>query len=159
MIGKFDKLQLASLAADHFLGPQQFVFRYIVNLIQDADVSVLKLLVENRVGRTQVRRDIPRVAAGNRRAAFQAPGKKLRRVDYGQDGVELKIVADLRPGQGSHNWRGEGQTRGFDQHVIDLVCALLEHLHGGQKIVYNGAANASVWQIMDLHLTFPARAP
>jgi len=96
---------------------------------------------------------------GNWFTHFQIALEQLRRIHHRQDRIELKIIADLRPRKSAHDGSGQSEAGGLDQNVIDLMFPGLKLLHGWEEIILDGAANASVRQIVDLDATRLAGSP
>ena len=78
--------------------------------------------------------------------AHQVPGGQRRAVDQGHHAVDGGGGANFGPAKGLHQGFGQRQPRGLNHNAVDLVAALHQHLHGGQKLFLHRAAEAAIGQ-------------
>ena len=79
-------------------------------------------------------------------------------VDNGHHARHTGLGANLGPAEGLHQGHGQGEATGFDDDSIELVSALQQLLHDRQKLVLDGAAEATVGQLNDPSVELILRA-
>jgi hypothetical protein len=157
VMGGFDKTQVGCSAAKRVLGAQQIVLGQFIDFVQHNHIRVLQLLLQNESDGVGVRRGFGRVSSWYGLSILELSGEQERGVDNCEDGVELEIVPDFWPREGLHHRRWQGESGGFDEHVIDFVFASAKLLHDWQEIVVHGAADASVGKVVDFSAAFGVR--
>jgi hypothetical protein len=84
-------------------------------------------------------------------AAVKVASQQQRGIHHRQRGVQHKALGQLRALQLLHHRAGQGQARGFDQHMVDLLAALPQGQHGGQEVLVVVVSHQAIGQIVNLH--------
>ena len=71
-------------------------------------------------------------------------------VNHGYNAVHSHFGRDARPVERTYQGLGQGKARGFDHDVVGFVVPFQQFFHGRNKIIGNGAANATVRQLHDV---------
>ena len=89
-------------------------------------------------------------------AHHAASGQRLA-IHHGHHARHPGSGADLRPLEGLNQGQGQGQAARLHHDAVQLVSPLQQGLHGGQELILDGAAEATVGQLHHAALGFVVR--